>query len=78
MAAVHPRLPADVTIIRVRRGADGGAAKKQNRLYTVRRKKAMDAPRWLKEHNPYRADVVSDHSRLSDIVEGRRFLALKI
>ena len=46
MAAVLPRLPADVAIIRVRRGAAASSSKKQNRLYTVRRKKAMDALRW--------------------------------
>ena len=58
MAAVLPRLPADVTIIRAMRGSAGSAAKKKNRLYTVRRKKVMDAPHWLKENNPYYADVV--------------------
>ena len=70
MAAVLPRLPSDVPIIRVRRGAAASDAKKQNRLYTVRRKKAMDAPQWLKDNNPYNADVVSDLSRLPDIVGG--------
>ena len=62
----------------MRRGSDGIAAKKKSRVYTVRREQVMDAPRGLKEHNPYYADVVSDPSRLADIVEGRRSLALKI
>ena len=60
MAAALPRSPADVTIIRGRRGAAGSASKKQNRLYAVRRKKVMDAPLLPKEHNPYCADVVLD------------------
>ena len=52
MAAVLPRVPSDVAIIRVRRGAAASADKKQIRLYTVRRRKVMDALHWLKEHNP--------------------------
>ena len=63
MAAVPPKLPADVTIIRAWRGAAASSAKNQNRLYAVRRKKVMDAIRWLKERNPYYADVVLDPRR---------------
>ena len=78
MAAVLPRLPSDVAIIRVRRGAAASADKKQNRLYTARRGKGADAIRWRKERNPYYADVVLGPSRLADVVEGQRSLALKI
>ena len=39
MAEALPGFPSDVTIIRVRRGAAIGDAKKQSRLYTVRRKR---------------------------------------
>ena len=49
MAAVLPRLPSEVTIIRVRRGSAIGDAKNQSRLYAVRRKKAMGALYWAKE-----------------------------
>ena len=48
MAEVLPRLPSDVTIARARRGATSGDAKKQSRMYTARRKKAMGALYWLK------------------------------
>ena len=48
IAADPPRLPPDVTIVRVRHGAANGDAKKKNRFYAVRRKKAMGAPHWLK------------------------------
>ena len=77
MAAVFPRFPSDVTIIRARRGATASSAKKQNRIYTVRREKAMDAAHWPKEHNPYYADVVSDPSRIADIVEGAEIPGVK-
>ena len=70
MAAVLPRLPSEATIIRVRRGAASGDAKKQNRLYTVRQKEAMESLHWLKGENPYYADVVLEPSRLVDIVDG--------
>ena len=70
MAAVLPRLPSDVTVTRLRRGAAASSAKNQNRLYTVRRKKVMDAIHWFKDHNPYYAEVVLDPSSLADIVEG--------
>ena len=40
MAAVLPRLPSEVTIVRAGRGAASGDAKKQSRLYTVRREKS--------------------------------------
>ena len=53
MAAVLPRLPSELTIVRVRRGASSGDAKKQSHLYTARRQKVMDALYWLKEKNPY-------------------------
>ena len=61
----------------MRRGSDGIAAKKKSRVYTVRREQVMDAPRGLKEHNPYYADVVPDPSRLSDIVEGAAIPGVK-
>ena len=77
MAAVLPRLPADGTVIRVRRGAAASSSKKQNRLYAVRRKKVMCAPHWLNERDPYYADVVSDPSRLADIVEGAEIPGVK-
>ena len=70
MADVLPRLPSGVTIARVRRGATARADAKQNRLYTVRASKVIDALRWLKTHNPYYADVAIDHSRLDFIPEG--------
>ena len=70
MAAVRPRLPCDVTIARVRRGATARAAAKKNGLYTVRASKAIDAFRWLKTHNPYYSDVTIDHSRMGSIPEG--------
>ena len=70
MAEVLPRFPADVTIVRARRGAASGDAKKQNRLYAVRRKKVMGSTQWLMEKNHYYADVVSDPTRIADIVDG--------
>ena len=37
----------------------------------------MDAPHWLKDRNPYYADVVLDPSRLADIVEGAEIPGVK-
>ena len=51
--AALPRLPPEVTIVRVRRGASEGLARSHNRIYAVRRQKVLDALRWLKDHNPY-------------------------
>ena len=62
MAAVLPSLPSGVTFVRVRRGATARADARQNRLYTVRASKGIDALRWLKTHNAYYADVTIDHS----------------
>ena len=70
MEAGLPRLPSDVTIARVRRGAASGDAKKRDRIYTVRRKRGTDAIRWLNGGNPYYADVVFAPSRLAYIVGG--------
>ena len=77
IAAVLPRLPSDLTVIRARRGAADSAAKKKNRLYTARWKKVMDAPRWLMGRTPYYADVVLGPSRLAEIVEGAEIPDLK-
>ena len=70
MAAVRPRLPSDVTIARVRRGATARAAATKNGIYTVRAAKVIDALRWLKTHNPYYSEVTIYHSRIDCITEG--------
>ena len=67
---VLPRLPSDVAIVRVRRGATAKASVMRKRLYAVRASKVIDALRWLKAHNPYYSDVTIDRSRIDSIPEG--------
>ena len=48
IAAAIPRFPSEATLVRVRRGATDGLARKQNMLYAVHMGKVSDAPHWLK------------------------------
>ena len=65
MAAVRPRLPSDVTIVRVRRGATARRRCTSEQAIHSSAPNVIGALRRLKTHNPYYSDFTIDHSRLA-------------
>ena len=65
VANVLPRLPSDISTIRLRMRGDEGAD--DTKVYRVRRKKVEEALRYLKLNNKFYEDIVICNQRLASL-----------
>jgi len=60
-----PRLPTDITMIKVvRTGVTADGENVQN-VFTVNRSRILNALKWLKQHNPLYKDIIINESNLN-------------
>ena len=62
---IFPRLPSEVSIVRVIRKSTTKAGDDVSKSFTVNRMRVLNALRWLKLHNPLYKDIEIDETRLN-------------
>ena len=62
---IFPRLPSEVSIVRVIRKSTTKAGDDVSKSFTVNRMRILNALRWLKLHNPLYKDIKIDETRLN-------------
>ncbi len=62
---IFPRLPSEVSIVRVIRKAATRGGDDVSKSYTVNRIRVLNALRWLKHHNPLYKDIEIDEGHLN-------------
>lgn len=65
IATVLPRLPSEVTIVKVVRDSKSRCGNQVKKVFTVNRRKVLSALVWLKKHNTLYKDIEIDESRLN-------------
>ena len=66
---IFPRLPSEVSIVRVIRKSTTKAGDDVSKSFTVNRMRILNALRWLKVHNPLYKDIKIDETRLNWLKE---------
>jgi len=64
IATVLPRLPSEVSIVKVIRDSKSKCGNQIKKAFTVNRRKVLSALLWLKKHNILYKDIDIDESRL--------------
>jgi hypothetical protein len=62
---VLPKLPEDITVVKVIRTQVTSAGEMISKAFTVRRQKVLRALSWLKLHNPLYADIIIEPQNLA-------------
>jgi len=76
IAKVLPRLPAEVSIVKVIRDSKTRCGNQIKKAFTVDRRRVLNALMWLKKHNNLYKDIYIDESRL-DWMKGCKKCELK-
>ena len=72
-AQIFPRLPAEISLIRVRKQGKNDTTK----AFTVRRKKVENALLWLKNNNPVYSNIIISNDRLQLLPENGELQSIK-